>query len=76
MSAEAHDPPVDWDLLMRFGLGVLGLAPRDFWDMSPTEFSAAARGRAGNLTGAAARLDRDELAALIARFPDKERSDD
>ena len=31
----------DWDLLMRFGLGALGLAPKDFWRMTPRELEAA-----------------------------------
>ena len=60
---------VDWDMLMRFGLGVLGLAPRDFWDMTPAELSAAAQGRSGNVARAAP-LNRETLASLIRKHPD------
>nr|WP_026363283.1 phage tail assembly chaperone [Methylopila sp. M107] len=50
-----------------FGLGVLRLAPKDFWAATPAEIAAAARGMAGP---PAKPLTRGELAALIARFPD------
>lgn len=59
----------DWDMLMRFGLGALGLGPRDFWAMTPREFDAAVKGRLGlfheerPMTGA-------RLGELAARFPD------
>lgn len=61
---------VDWDLLMRFGLGVLGLAPRDFWDMTPAEFTAAAEGRMGK-SAPSAPMDRVTLMDLVHRHPDQ-----
>ena len=59
----------DWDMLMRFGLGVMGFAPDDFWKMTPGEFEAAVRGRLGQI-GEKAALGRGDLSALMARFPD------
>ena len=67
MSAE---PAFDWDLLMRFGLGVLGLAPQDFWRMSPCEFDAAVKGRMGQLADAAP-MTGERLRSLAAQFPDE-----
>ncbi len=61
----------DWDLLMRFGLGVLGLGPTEFWKMTPTEFEAAAKGRLGQLSDTPP-FSRDRLDALLQRFPDGE----
>lgn len=61
----------DWDLLMRFGLGVLGLGPTEFWKMTPTEFEAAVKGRLGQLSDTAP-FSRDRLDALLQRFPDGE----
>ena len=51
---------------MGFGLGVLRLAPSEFWAMTPRELSAAARGPAAP----AVTLARSGLDALIRRFPD------
>ena len=67
------DEEFDWDLLMRFGLGALGLAPRDFWRMTPTEFDAAVKGRLGLMADAPA-MSRERLSALSARFPDEGRT--
>ena len=53
---------------MAAGLGVLRLAPRDFWAMTPREFDAALRGLIGPLPESP--LPRSALAALIERFPD------
>ena len=64
------DSEFDWDFLMRFGLGALGLAPRDFWRMTPREFDAAARGRMGDIENRAA-MGPNEFTALAARFPDR-----
>lgn len=64
------DAGFDWDMLMRFGLGALGLRPGDFWSMTPREFDAAIKGRLGlfhdetPMTGA-------RLNALAERFPDE-----
>jgi uncharacterized phage protein (TIGR02216 family) len=51
---------------MGFGLGVLRLAPRDFWAMTPRELRAAVQGP----VPPAAVLNRNGLDALIRRFPD------
>lgn len=61
----------DWDLLMRFGLGVIGLGPTEFWKMTPAEFEAAVKGRLGELTDAQP-FSRDHLEVLLQRFPDGE----
>lgn len=61
----------NWDLLMRFGLGVLGLGPTEFWKMTPIEFEAAVKGRLGQLSDTAP-FSRDRLDALLQRFPDGE----
>jgi uncharacterized phage protein (TIGR02216 family) len=53
---------------MRFGLGVLRLSPRDFWDTTPRELHAAAEGR---YAPAARAPSRDALAELMRRFPDQ-----
>lgn len=66
----------DWDLLMRFGLGALGLAPRDFWRMTPAEFDAAVKGRAGIFSARSGKrpgMTRERFGALSARFPDEGR---
>ena len=69
MSTEAET--IDWDMLMRFGLGALGLAPREFWKMTPREFDAALKGRMGVFFDPAP-MDMNTLAALSRRFPDGE----
>jgi len=53
---------------MTAGLGVLRLAPKDLWAMTPRELAAALEGLAG---GTAAPLGHAELAGLMARYPDK-----
>ena len=53
---------------MAFGIGRLGLSPREFWRATPRELSAAARGVIGE--GAGLAMGREALAALAARFPD------
>lgn len=53
---------------MGFGLGVLRLAPRDFWAMTPRELTAAHQGLCGPPPPAP--LGRARLAALMAQFPD------
>jgi uncharacterized phage protein (TIGR02216 family) len=59
----------DWDFLMRFGLGVLGLAPRDFWRMTPREFEAAIKGRTGQIDTSPG-IGRSEMLRLSLQFPD------
>lgn len=52
---------------MRFGLGVLRLAPDDFWNATPREIHAAAEGLFGP---AAQPLLRETLDELVRRYPD------
>ncbi len=63
-----------WDELMRLGLGTLGLAPRDFWAMTPVELQRALEG-AGVLVpgGGAGWMQRAALDALMRRFPDNDK---
>lgn len=51
---------------MSFGLGLLRIAPRDFWTMTPREFERAAAAMLPPMTP----LGRDEFGALMAAFPD------
>jgi len=51
-----------WEAAFRFAVRGLGLSPDAFWRLSVREWRM--------LTGAEAGLKRDELAALMARFPD------
>lgn len=63
--------PFPWADAMAVGLGLLRLSPAHFWAMTPRELERAwsvlrpARG------GAPAR---DDLEALMKRFPDEERT--
>ncbi|MBB5755289.1 rcc01693 family protein [Prosthecomicrobium pneumaticum] len=59
--------PFPWDAAMAFGLGVLRLAPADFWAMTPRELAAAAEGLAGRRP---APMGAAELEALMRRYPD------
>jgi uncharacterized phage protein (TIGR02216 family) len=52
---------------MGFGLGVLRLSPRAFWQMTPRELAAAMEAVFGPQPLA---LDRTTFAALRKRFPD------
>lgn len=69
-----HDDPFPWDVMIGFGIGVLGLAPRDFWASTPSELAAVARGLA-ILTvptrSAVSPLSRANLEQLIHHFPDQ-----
>jgi uncharacterized phage protein (TIGR02216 family) len=58
--------PFPWEGAMRFGLGVLRLPPRDFWRMTPRELASAW----GAVMGDRGPLARNELDALMERFPD------
>ena len=72
MSAAGRDGegtrPFPWSQAMAFGLGVLRLAPRDFWAMSPRELTAAVAAYQGRAPSTP--LDRSGLADLMRRFPD------
>lgn len=54
---------------MAAGLGLLHLAPRDFWSMTPRELAAAIRGLHG-VTDPIAPPSRAEFSRLASRFPD------
>lgn len=56
---------------MAYGLGALGLAPRDFWAMTPREFEAALIGAGLMTQGPAEMPSRADLAGLMACFPDR-----
>jgi uncharacterized phage protein (TIGR02216 family) len=55
---------------MTAGLGMLRLAPDDFWSMTPRELDAALRGAFGVAMRPA--MTRSDLAALMTAFPDNE----
>jgi uncharacterized phage protein (TIGR02216 family) len=55
---------------MTVGLGLLRLPPKDFWAMTPREFERAA---AAVLPQPGPALQRKELDALIAAFPDEKK---
>ncbi|MFM9943204.1 MAG: phage tail assembly chaperone [Hyphomicrobiaceae bacterium] len=57
---------------MAAGLGLLRLAPRDFWAMTPRELAAALRGLNG-IAVAIAPPTHADLARLAARYPDANR---
>ncbi|HEY0330224.1 MAG TPA: rcc01693 family protein [Rhodopseudomonas sp.] len=59
--------PFPWAEAMRFGFGVLRLAPREFWAMTPRELAQAIVAVRGVV---AAPLDRAGLDELLRRFPD------
>jgi uncharacterized phage protein (TIGR02216 family) len=56
---------------MAIGLGVLGLTPLVFWQMTPKELNAALSGKFGTDVAPQA-LSRNELTDLMKRFPDSE----
>jgi uncharacterized phage protein (TIGR02216 family) len=58
--------PFPWDEAIGFGLGVLKLAPDDFWRMTLRELALAAK--ALNRQGSG--LDRAAFAQLMQRYPD------
>ena len=58
---------------MEIGLGVLHLAPRDFWDMTLTEFYAACEGLNQFHGGGSEKngpMLRSELEELMELYPD------
>jgi len=69
MRPEGERPPPEpfpWDTAMTAGLGMLRLAPRDFWSMTPRELDAALRGALGLVAMVPAMTRSD----LVAQFPD------
>ena len=69
--APSPRPPFPFMRAMAFGLGVLRLAPRDFWSMTPRELLRAAEGVYGRTDVAPSRAMLD---TLITLFPDTERT--
>jgi uncharacterized phage protein (TIGR02216 family) len=59
--------PFPWKQAIGFGLGVLRLAPEQFWRMTPRELAYAIEA----VTGRAAPLDRSGLEQLMKRYPDE-----
>jgi uncharacterized phage protein (TIGR02216 family) len=60
--------PFPWDAAMGFGIGVLGLGPKEFWGLTPRELAAAFEARSGRRTRPA---DRTTLKRLMEQFPDE-----
>ena len=61
--------PFPWPAVMAFGLGVLRLAPREFWAMTPRELAAAHVGLGGSVGPP---LPRATLDRLMQAYPDTE----
>ena len=61
-----------WKNAMKFGLGVLRLAPKDFWAMTPRELSAAYSFQSE--TGRPqAPISKAGFTDLMRKFPDKDK---
>jgi len=58
--------PFPWKEAIGFGLGVLKLAPEQFWRMTPRELAYAIEA----LRGRATPLSRARLDELMTRYPD------
>ena len=59
--------PFPWKQAIGFGLGVLRLAPEQFWRMTPRELAYAIEATSGR----SAPLDRAALTQLMTRYPDE-----
>lgn len=59
--------PFPWAEAIGFGLGILRLSPRDFWQMTPRELALAMRALRGGLSEPPSRARFDDL---MRRFPD------
>lgn len=59
--------PFPWKQAIGFGLGVLRLAPEQFWRMTPRELACAIE----TVRGAGAALDRAGFDQLMKRYPDE-----
>lgn len=68
---ESRAGPFPWDEAIGFGLGVLRLAPEQFWRMTPRELACAMRAVRGDVTPA---LRRAEFAELMKRYPDGQKT--
>jgi len=58
--------PFPWADAIGFGLGVLRLAPEQFWRMTPRELAYAAQG----LSNRPPPLQRADFTQLMQRYPD------
>ncbi len=67
MREPAKMQPFPWKQAIGFGLGVLRLAPEQFWRMTPRELAYAIE----TVTGRTAPLNRDRLAQLMKSYPDE-----
>lgn len=72
MLPERSARPFPWDDAMCFGMGVLRLAPTDFWAMTPRELAAAMGVWAGPTQSPPARRALD---GMLAAFPDRQDND-
>ena len=59
--------PFPWKAAMQFGLGVLRLAPKDFWAMTPRELSAAYTAFEASVQKP---IERTKMQELEKQFPD------
>jgi uncharacterized phage protein (TIGR02216 family) len=59
--------PFPWKQAIGFGLGILRLAPEQFWNMTPRELAYAIEAVSGR---GGAPLPRAALDELMKRFPD------
>ena len=57
---------LDWAGLMRVGLHGLGLRPTEFWALTPAELAAIL-----GIEASSPPMNRQRLAELEARFPDR-----
>lgn len=64
--------PFPWNEAMRLGFGVLRLSSRDFWGLTPRELASAFEALSGR--GRESAPGRERLTALMAAFPDLEKS--
>jgi uncharacterized phage protein (TIGR02216 family) len=68
-AAEPFAPPFPWKQAIGIGLGILRLAPEQFWRMTPRELAFAIEA----FTGRSAPLARATLRELMTRYPDDRR---
>ena len=68
---------ITWGDAMAFGLGVMRLAPAQFWAMTPRELFMAAEGLGGFRQGveASQHPSGEELRGLMQAYPDQDRGE-
>lgn len=62
--------PFPWKQAIGFGLGVLRLAPEQFWRMTPRELAYAIEA----VSGRGVPLDRAAFTDMMTRYPDGQRT--